>query len=208
MTKADKGISLKLALDYQLISEKTACYVDVNLAENQQSDGQPEIRKVPSMLASGYGGISENQSGLLLDTLDLPFDAGGTRYLERPACLRMANESIEPKSPLIADVLQSEISGIDDEHLVLSQVEQFYNRNNRLPLNESELLQCGLDEKLIGDLLFGYTTDEEIARAIALFLYKQLRSLSEAVSKSFSREIRVIAKQRIAPTKAKQSIKC
>jgi Ca-activated chloride channel family protein len=201
MTKADKGISLKLALDYQLLSDKTACYVEVNLSENQQSDGQPEIRKVPSMLASGYGGISENQCGLLLNTLDLPFEAGGTRYLEMPACLRRANESIEPKSHPIADALQPEISGIDDEHLVLGKVEQFYNRNNRLPLNEIELLQCGLDEKLIGELLIGYTTDEEIARAIALFLYKQLQSLSEAVSRSFSREIRVIAKQREALAK-------
>jgi hypothetical protein len=114
-----------------------------------------------------------------------------------PAFLRRSNESIdiEPESSLIADDIQQEISGIDDRDLILSRVEQFYNQNNRLPLSKIELLQCGLDEMLIDDLLAGYSTEKEIAHAIALYLYEQLQFSSEIVSKSFSRKIRVIAKE-------------
>jgi hypothetical protein len=53
-----------------------------------------------------------------------------------------------------------------------------------------------MDEMEIDNLLTGYATEKEIAHAIALYLYEQLQFSSEIVSKSFSREIRVTAKQR------------
>jgi len=197
MTKSDKDTSLKLAIDYQLLSEQTACYVEVKLAENQQSDGQPEIRKVPGMLASGYGGLNDVFCEQSCDTYAIAAQEKSMEYLEMPAFLRRTNESIdiEPESSLMADDIQPEIIGIDDGDLILSRVEQFYNQNNRLPLNKIELLQCGLDEKLVDDLLAGYSTEQEIAHAIALFLYEQLQFSPEIVSKSFCRKVRVIAKE-------------
>ena len=197
MTKSDNDISLKLAIDYQLLSEQTACYVEVKLAENLQSDGQPVIRKIPGMLASGYGGLSEVFCEQSFDSYEISTEEKNMEYLDMPAFLRRSNESIdiEPESSLIADDIQQEISGIDDRDLILSRVEQFYNQNNRLPLSKIELLQCGLDEMLIDDLLAGYSTEKEIAHAIALYLYEQLQFSSEIVSKSFSRKIRVIAKE-------------
>ena len=48
---------------------------------------------------------------------------------------------------------------------------------------------------LIDDLLAGYSTEQEIAHAIALFLYEQLQFSPEIVSKSFCRKVRVIAKE-------------
>ena len=196
MTKADKGVSLNLAIDYQLLSEKTACYVEVKLAENQQSDGQPEIRKVPGMLASAYAGLSEKQCSYSIDSLEISSDTADMEYLDIPAFLRRSNENIdiEPDRPVIADDREPIISETDDRNLVLSKVESFYYQNNRLPINKLELLQCGLNEGLIDDLLIGNTTDQEIAYAIALFLYEQLQFSSEIVSKSFSREIRIMAK--------------
>jgi Ca-activated chloride channel homolog len=199
MTNSDKDNSLKLAIDYQLLSELTACYVEVKLSENQQSDGQPEIRKVPGMLASGYTGLSEKQCDYSLDSVDFADDdVGDMEYLEMPAFLRRSSDDtdIEIEKPVIADDILLSANELNESHLILIKVEQFYNQYNRLPLNNTELLHCGLKEKIIDDLLNGYTTDEKIALAIALFLYEQLQFSSEFISKSFSREIRVAAKQR------------
>ncbi len=196
MVKSDRDVSLKLALDYQLLTEQTACYVEIKLAENQQSDGQPAIRKVPGMLADGYGGLSEVQLDYSLASFKRSPDRRYrvSRRMPMLAFSRKSNESINLGS-FIADNIQPEKNGIDDGDLVLSRVENFYNQNNRLPLNKIELLSCGLDEMLIDDLLTGHTTDKEIAHAIALYLYEQLQLSSEIISKSFSREIRVNAKE-------------
>jgi Ca-activated chloride channel homolog len=198
MTKAGKDVSLKLAVDYQLLSEKTACYVEVKLAENQQSNGQPEIRKVPGMLASGYAGLSNDFCEKSLSSFDIAVQKESMEYLETPAFLRRSNENIdiEPDRSVIADDMEPIISETDDRNLVLSKVENFYYQHNRLPINKLELLQCGLYEGLIDDLLIGNSSDKDIAYAIALFLYEQLQFSSEFVSKSFSRGIRVAAKQR------------
>ena len=198
MIKSDKDVSLKLAIDYQLLSEQTACYVEVKIADNQQSDGQPAIRKVPGMLASGYGGVNNVFCDQSFDSYEIATEEKNMEYLEMPAFLRRSNESIdtEPESSLIADDIHLEISEIDDGYMILSRIEHFYNQNNRLPLNKIELLSCGMDEMEIDNLLTGYATEKEIAHAIALYLYEQLQFSSEIVSKSFSREIRVTAKQR------------
>jgi hypothetical protein len=198
MSKSDKDVSLKLAIDYQLLSEQTACYVEVKLAENQQSNGQPAIRKVPGMLASGYGGLGEVFCEQSFDSYKIADDEDqNMEYLDMPAFLRRSDDNIdiEPNRAVIADDLQSKINEVDDGYLLLGKVEQFYNQNNRLPFNKIELLQCGLDEMLIDDLLAGYSTEKEIAHAIALYLYEQLQFSPEIVSKSFSRKVRVIAKE-------------
>jgi hypothetical protein len=195
MTKADKDVSLKLALDYQLLSEKTACYVEVKLAENQQSDGQPEIRKVPGMLASGYSGLSEKQCSYSIDSLEISSDTADMEYLEIPAFLRRSSESIdiEPDRSVIADDMEPIISETDDRNLVLSKVENFYNKNNRLPINKLELLRCNLKETQIYEILSGSVENND-ADSIVIYLYSQLILASGDFSKQFSRFIRTAAK--------------
>ena len=198
MAGADKDDSLKLALDYQLLSEQTACYAEIKLAENMQSDGQPAIRKVPGMLAAGYGGLYEYDNFDLCDS----FSDSGSEYLEVPAFLRRQADTYDDIPVL--DNLDDQKDDLIDLNLILSLVEKFYNQHNRLPLNRKELFQCGLDEFQIDKYLClspaadKYAclspTDDEIAHAIALFLYEQLPFSSELLSKNFSREIRVAAK--------------
>ena len=199
MANAGDEVSLKLALDYQLLSEQTACYVEVKLAENQQSDGQPAIRKVPGMLASGYGGLNEDSCVQSL-SIEVFAEEKNTEYLDIPACLRRSDEKSLIKHRMFrrVDNIESDLSEIDDSQQILSKVEQFFNQRNRLPLNKTELLQCGIDEVMIDELLKGCDSDESKEHAIALFLYEQLEFSPVIVSRGFSREIRVFAKQREA----------
>ena len=194
----DRYASLKLALGYQLLSDQTACYVEVKLAEDQQSDGQPAIRKVPGMLASGYGGLSDVSCQNSIKSTLFFSAQKQTEYLDMPAFLRRSDKKTlrEPEPHSLLDDIESNFSEIDDNHQILSRVEQFFNQKNRLPLNKIELLHCGLDELLIDELLKGCNSDESSAHAIALFLYEQLEISPVIVSRGFSREIRVIAKQR------------
>jgi Ca-activated chloride channel homolog len=195
MTKSDKDISLKLALDYQLLSEQTACYVEIKLAENLQSDGQPAIRKVPGMLASGYGGLSEKQCEYSLDSFKISPDSRDMEYLEIPAFLRRLSDDtdIEIEQPVIADDMEPIISETDDRNLVLSKVENFYTKNNRLPINKLELLRCNLKETQIDEILSGSVENND-ADSIVIYLYSQLILASGDFSKQFSRFIRTAAK--------------
>jgi hypothetical protein len=195
MTKSGKDVSLKLAIDYQLLTEQTACYVEVKLAENQQSDGQPAIRNVPGMMASGYGGLNEVFCEQSFDAYEIADKEESMEYLDIPAFLRSSDDfDIETEKSVIADDIQLSANELSESHLILARAEKFYNKNNLLPINKVELLQCGLGEKLIDELLLGLSTEKEISHAIALFLYEQLQCSLEIVSKNFSREIRVRAK--------------
>ena len=208
ITKADKDVSLKLALDYQLLSEITACYVEVKLAENQQSDGQPEIRKVPGMLPSGYAGLSEKQCSYSLDSVDISSGSADTEYLEIPAFLRRAPEKNNFKTQVTEYVTSSQlddnsisndmdlISGWkENSQSILKQVETFYLEHNHLPENVADLLECGFDEVLINDLFEDVVSEKLKIKVIALYLYKEFKNAPNSVSKSVGRAIRIQAKE-------------
>ena len=164
---ADNKKSLIIALDYQLMSGQTACFAEAELAEEKQSNGQPLIRKIPGMLASGYGGLSKD-----VHNVKEPFEF----------CYNFVDDI--PYSNTFIDS--------DD---ILLQIEQFYNDNNRLPGTTEELLQCGLDEDLIGQLMDEFGDAAVTKQAIALFLNKHLKLSTCRLSKEFTRAIRTAAKR-------------
>lgn len=47
----------QLAVDYQLVSEYTSCALVKTRAEGEKATASPELRKVPQMLAAGWGGM-------------------------------------------------------------------------------------------------------------------------------------------------------
>jgi len=56
-----------LAVEYQLVSEYTSCVLVYQRAAGEKADATPELRKVPQMLAAGWGGLGSVDAGIMMD---------------------------------------------------------------------------------------------------------------------------------------------
>ena len=115
MVRAKPQKSLELALAYQLLSEQTACYVEARLAEHLQSDGRPALRKVPGMLAAGYGGLGGiERTYLRAPSPDLNLEVCAEmsvetgEYLDAPAFLRRSSEAAPEKMEDIIEYISAD----------------------------------------------------------------------------------------------------
>lgn len=191
MKLMDEEDALKVAINYQLMSEQTACFADVVLDVSQQSNGQPAIRKVASMLADGYAGVMAVE--FEKPTFDMPMfsRAQEGNYLCQPSAEYRSGSMLDDNIDF--DFEDNDLDFINDES-ILKQTEDYYLKYNSFPKNESELHVCGFSEKVIKTICEGLSTDNDKYHAIIEYLYKALLVRPNETSKTFSREIRLRAK--------------
>jgi len=56
-----------MAVEYQLVSEFTSCVLVYQRAVGEKADASPELRKVPQMMAAGWGGLGSVDRGIMMD---------------------------------------------------------------------------------------------------------------------------------------------
>ncbi len=83
-----------LAVQYQLVTHQTSCVLVYERDEDEKAEDAPELRKVPQMLAAGWGGLGSVDAGVPMDVADSPLHycaipvSADRDYLDRPAFLR------------------------------------------------------------------------------------------------------------------------
>ena len=102
----------QLALDYQLITEETSCVLVHERPAGEKATEAPELRKVPQMLAAGWGGagsvdamrvrefsqdvmpsVEPAAPAPLFSRADLDFSDSAMEYQQIPAPLRSKSRS-------------------------------------------------------------------------------------------------------------------
>lgn len=128
MTGAEDRDSLKLAIDYQLMSRLTNCVLVHRRAEADKATEQAELHRVGSMLAAGWGATSTVMGSASMDSAALGtpsvwrsprrsadsrirFSVDSAGDFEIPAFLRKQSEAAQPASlEAIAEAVAEHLS--------------------------------------------------------------------------------------------------
>ena len=197
------------AVRYQLISKLTN-FLAVDVRSNEEkAENLPELRKVPGMLAAGWGGVgeidSEPDSGIRFSLISSPklsscasLDDMADDSFDVPTFLRRQMDSgtvYEDAEPLPIGPLSKDefITELNDQQTVFSRKLQIH----RL----SDLVDFGLPEEIQDELIDLINEGHNEKEVVILFLYGLIHSSetpSDLVSK-MKRRVLVKAFKSINP---------
>ena len=181
----------ELAVRYQLVTEYTSCVLVFDREEAEKSDEVPALRKVPQVLAAGWGGMGRVRANLSMAveacaSLSSPdecrlmdaFADADMEMLDVPAFLGRQRDSFEP----LVSGLNSHYPDSTSANLDIQTI--------------SELVALGLD-KVIGEELIELTTSSVTERHVTVaFLTAILGSKhGEGLSRHVKRLIRMAGKE-------------
>jgi len=92
LNELDAEQALALAVEYQLVCEYTSCVLVYERAAGEKADANPELRKVPNMLAAGWGGLGSVDRGIMMDmaVADISYNLAGPASAASPLSKQMA----------------------------------------------------------------------------------------------------------------------
>jgi len=189
----DDDKAAELAGRYQLVTEYTSCVLVFDREEDQKSEDIPALRKVPQVLAAGWGGMGSVEccdmamemplmsrramSTGLMDDMDM-------EYLDIPAFLR--REASNDFSRLVAG-LNDLYSDSSAAHLDIDKV--------------NELVAVGLDQEIADQLLELIADGCDEDSIVVCFLAELSNSeLGKSLSRHVNRLIRKANKKNVVPT--------
>ena len=139
-----------LAVEYQLVSEFTSCVLVYQRAAGEKADATPELRKVPQMMAAGWGGLGSVDRGIMMDMAG----AESCDFLAAPASAPPMNKPMAPMRSLRS----KKLSAVSDSKELFAQEETYDREQESIDILES--LSFGTLETLrshgietIGDLI-------------------------------------------------------
>lgn len=159
----EEGDARELAVRYQLVTEHTSCVLVFDREETDKSDEVPALRKVPQLLAAGWGGVGTVHASMAIEV---------------NACV-MPNESRHVDS--LADALMDEDMDYLDTpaflgrqpagfELLVETLNERYPESTTAKLDierVAELLTLGLKQS-IGDVLAGLITSRVTEHDVVL----------------------------------------
>jgi len=229
MDTATDAESLRLALDYQLLSRWTNFLVIAERAD--KAEDLPEIHHVPQMLAAGWGGTADSislscvsSSGRGRNALAHAMAASGVDRYDIPAFLRRQSDDVvdsAPARPSMRARLFSLLSNADSEEFspsaslsdssnqhgtpaafIQAMEIELSSRPTTLPDKISELEQWGLDSPAAASLRQWVSEGHAEAQVVMAFLHALSQSAAgECFGRAFKRVILKGWKQ-VAPGQA------
>ncbi len=217
METATDAESLRLALDYQLLSRWTNFLVLAERAD--KADELPEVCQVPQMLAAGWGGTAGSislscvsSSARVRNSLGDAMAASGIDRYDIPAFLRRQSDDVMDSAhakPSIRERLFSRVSNVrsklhspsaslsnsSDQHgtpadFIQSMEIELSGRPTTLPDKISELEQWGLDSPATASLRQWVREGHSEVRVVMAFLHALSQSaVGECFGRAFKRVI-------------------
>ena len=191
LTSLDSKEATELAGSYQLVTEHTSCVLVFDREEDQKSAEVPALRKVPQMLAAGWGGMgsvhcdmgSVRDMGLV--RCDMAMES---RLLEESMSLNMEMAELRDVDMDIPASLRRQASA-DFEQLVVALNTRFPDTTTAKldAVTIAELVALGLDQDVadaLSDLINEGFTERDI---VVMFL--SILSASD-YGKDFSRHVK------------------
>ena len=188
-----QSVATKIAVDYQLVTDKTNFLLVHQRADNEKATDMPDLHKVEQMVPAGWGGTSSIMYSRSLS------------ISETPAVYRTANRSVAASTddfdvPVFLRKLIDHTDNMDErywsqgEHyagLTPLGLSQLLRSTNKLdwPRSYLELHQIGLGVWVIDWLEFGFTDDtakaipEEVVVETFLHVMSQQETL-DALTRS------------------------
>jgi Ca-activated chloride channel family protein len=217
MDTATDAESLRLALDYQLLSRWTNFLVIAERAD--KAEDLPEIHQVPQMLAAGWGGTSDSKALFCRSSIfearnsqaDCMAASGVDRY-DIPAFLRRQSDDVVDSAParpsmrarlfsLLSNAGSEEfspsasLSDSSNQHgtpaaFIQAMEIELAGRPTTLPDKISELEQWGLDSSVVASLGRWASEGHGEAQVVMAFLHALSQSAAgECFGRAFKRMI-------------------
>ena len=191
----DSGEALALAERYQLVTEQTSCILVFEREEEQKSGYIPALRKVPQMLAAGWGGMGSVQRDAMYSVPRDVMLSPASHTAENPG-FRLSLPDAWPPVPASASPgdfdLRDDSASQDagDFGQLISALNARYPEitSGQLDIEIlADLLELGLDQE-IADQLSVLVGDGRLEQAIVVAF---LAALSESdYGKEFSRHVK------------------
>ena len=190
----DDDKAVELAVRYQLVTEYTICVLVFDRGEDQKAEDIPALRKVPQVLAAGWGGMGAvkcydmameapalSSKSLSIDLSESGLKNGDMDYLNISAFLR----------PEVTN----------DFSLFITRLNDLYSDRFADQLNIekiSELVSIGLDQE-VADRLLEFVDDghEEISIVICFLMELSKAEAGKGLSGHISRLIRQANKKNV-----------
>ena len=191
----DSGEALALAERYQLVTEQTSCILVFEREEGQKSGNIPALRKVPQMLAAGWGGMGSVQRDVMCSVPRDVMFSPASHTAEKPS-FRLSLSDAQPPVPTNAS--PSDFDLRDDS--ASQDAGDFGHLISALNARYLEIINGKLDVKTLADLL-ELELDQEIADQLSVLVgdggseqaivVAFLAALSESgYGKEFSRHVK------------------
>lgn len=185
--------SKELAVSYQLVTEQTSCVLVYQREIEQKADGVPVLRKVPQMLAAGWGGMGTMDA--CMEDLAEPVHKAPARRMESRIGMRdLKSCSYSRRSSIVRSEKMPPLSGN-----LIDNLNQLFDENSAGSFNLStvaELRKEGLG-RIPADVL-DQLVDKGMDERSVVIAYLQLLLVARrgmAASRHLQRLVRRAAKQ-------------